>query len=80
MSEDKSRFRIKKGDTEIEFEGKSQDANARYKEAFDWVKSSVVVKPPPPSPDGKKKKTDKDKPSKKAKGVESEVQEHRLGR
>jgi hypothetical protein len=74
MSEDKSRFRIKKGDTEIEFEGKSQDVNARYKEAFDWVKSSVVVvKPPTPSPDGKKKKTDKEKSSKKAKGVASEV-------
>jgi hypothetical protein len=28
---------------------------------------------PPPSPDGKKKKPDKDKPSKKAKGVASEV-------
>lgn len=41
MSENKSKFRIRKGDTEIEFEGSSDEVNGRYREAFDWVKSVV---------------------------------------
>jgi hypothetical protein len=39
MSEDKSRFKIKNGEIEIEYEGPIKDANERYKEAFDWLKS-----------------------------------------
>ncbi len=39
MSEAKSRFKIKKGEIEIEFEGTSKEVTDRYKEAFDWVKS-----------------------------------------
>jgi len=39
MSEEKSRFRIKKGETEIEYEGQSKEVNERYREAFEWLKS-----------------------------------------
>jgi uncharacterized protein YajQ (UPF0234 family) len=40
MSEAKSRFRIKNGEIEIEYEGLVKDTNDRYKEALDWVKSA----------------------------------------
>lgn len=43
LSEEKSRFRIKKGDIEIEFEGNSREINARYEEAFEWVKTATVA-------------------------------------
>jgi len=39
MSEVKSRFKIKNGEIEIEYEGLVKDVNERYKEAFDWLKS-----------------------------------------
>lgn len=39
MSEKKARFRIKKGEVEIEYEGSTNDVNNRYKEAFTWVKT-----------------------------------------
>jgi len=39
MSEVKSRFRIKKGEIEIEYEGLVKDVNERYKEALDWLRS-----------------------------------------
>jgi len=39
MSELKSRFRIRKGEIEIEYEGPAKDVNERYKEAFNWLKS-----------------------------------------
>lgn len=40
MSEYRARFRIRKGDIEIEFEGESTEVNARYEKAFEWVKAS----------------------------------------
>ena len=45
MSEDRSRFRIKKGDVEIEYEGKSTDVSSRYKEAFEWIKTLTLTTP-----------------------------------
>lgn len=39
MSEEKARFRIKHGDTELEYEGASAEVTERYKEAFDWIKA-----------------------------------------
>jgi hypothetical protein len=48
MSEDKSHFKIKKGDIEIEYSGNAKDANSRYKEAFDWVKTATVAALIPP--------------------------------
>jgi hypothetical protein len=39
MSEARSRFRIKNGEMEIEYEGLVKDANERYKEALEWLKS-----------------------------------------
>jgi len=39
MSEFKSRFKIKNGEIEIEYEGLVKDVNERYKEALDWLKS-----------------------------------------
>ena len=38
-----SRFRIRSGDTEIEFEGSAEEVSAKYKEAFDWLKQSPPV-------------------------------------
>jgi len=43
MSEDRSRFSIKNGDIEITYEGTSKDANARYKEAFEWIKKVTLT-------------------------------------
>ncbi len=40
MSNERSRFKIKKGETEIEYEGPSADVKERYKEAFEWVKTT----------------------------------------
>jgi len=39
MSEAKSRFRIRKGEIEVEYEGLVKDVNERYKEALEWLKS-----------------------------------------
>jgi len=43
MSEEKSRFKIKKGEIEIEYEGKSTEVNARYAEALEWIKGTSVT-------------------------------------
>lgn len=43
MSEDRSRFSIKNGDIEITYEGTSSDVNARYAEAFEWIKNAVLT-------------------------------------
>ena len=40
VSEAKSRFRIKNGATEVEYEGPVEDVKERYKEAFGWLKSA----------------------------------------
>lgn len=60
MSEEKSHFRMKKGDIEIEYEGKSSEANARYKEAFEWIKA-VTISPPKPPKEGLGKRKEKEK-------------------
>jgi len=39
MSEAKSRFRIRNGEIEIEYEGLVKDVNERYKEALNWLRS-----------------------------------------
>jgi hypothetical protein len=39
MSETKSRFKVRSGEIEIEYEGSPGDVKERYKEAFDWLKS-----------------------------------------
>jgi uncharacterized protein YjhX (UPF0386 family) len=43
MSEDRARFRIKVGEIEIEYEGKSTEVSMLYKEAFEWVKASAKI-------------------------------------
>jgi hypothetical protein len=65
MSEEKSRFRIKKGDIEIEYEGKSSEVNSRYEEAFEWIRT-VTISPPKPEP----KKDEKPKEEKEKKKEE----------
>lgn len=45
MSEKRARFRIRKGEVEIEYEGSSDDVNKRYREAFEWVKTIVTKRP-----------------------------------
>lgn len=75
MSEEKYRFRIKKGDIEIEYEGKSSEVNARYQEAFDWIKTVTISPPPkPPKKEELEKKKEKEKrPVVRTKGVAAEV-------
>ena len=58
MSENRSRFRIKKGDVEIEYEGKSTEVSSRYKEAFEWIKSLTLTTSKPPIK-GEQKETKK---------------------
>jgi hypothetical protein len=48
MSEERSRFKIKKGDIEIEYSGMPKDVDSKYKEALDWVKSTTVTTSAPP--------------------------------
>ena len=43
MSENRSHFKIKKGDIEIEYSGIPQDVDSKYKEALDWIKSATVT-------------------------------------
>jgi len=67
MSEDRSRFKIKKGDIEIEYEGKSAEVTARYKEAFEWIKTVTVtpLKPEPTETRPKEKESEKKKEEKR---------------
>jgi len=64
MSENRSRFRMKKGDIEIEYEGESAEVTARYQEAFEWIKT-VAVPPPKPAPPKEKEKVKEKEPEKK---------------
>lgn len=75
MSEERYRFRIKKGDIEIEYEGKSSDVNARYQETFDWIKA-VTISPPPKAQKKEELEKKKEKEKKlvaRTKGVAAEV-------
>jgi hypothetical protein len=47
MSQEKSHFRIKRGDIEIEFAGDSTEVAKRYAEALEWIKT-VTGKPAEP--------------------------------
>ena len=42
MSERVARFRITKGDIEIEFEGDATEVNTRYEKAFELIKTSIT--------------------------------------
>ena len=42
MSENKSRFRIKKGDIEIEFEGTSSEVAPKFENVLEWIKTAPV--------------------------------------
>ena len=52
-----SHFKIKNGDTEIEFEGSADEVSSKFKEVFDWLKTI----PPKPS-DSKDQKSGKLEP------------------
>ena len=58
MSEGRYRFRIKKGEVEIEYEGDSKEVDTKYNEAFIWIKStseiSSIVKSTKEAPKEKK--------------------------
>ena len=41
MAEERSHFRIRNGEIEIEYDGPLQDVNERYAEAFEWLKGST---------------------------------------
>jgi len=61
MSEDKSRFKIKKGDIEIEYEGKPAEVNTRFTEAFEWIREASLTSA---KPESTKRSEKVDKPSK----------------
>ena len=46
MSENRSHFRIKKGEIEIEYSGKPEEVNERYKEALGWIERSIATPTP----------------------------------
>lgn len=46
MTEEKSHFRIKNGETEIEYYGPLSDTNQRYEEAFEWLKGIPAPETP----------------------------------
>jgi len=44
LEERKSRFRIRNGEIEIEYEGPVKEANIRYESAFEWLTSQQTKK------------------------------------
>jgi len=72
MSEEKSRFRIKKGDVEIEYQGTQAEVKARYEEALEWIKGERVT---PTESKGRKRKKGKTEKAKKQRstGIPAEV-------
>jgi hypothetical protein len=85
MSEERSRFKIKKGDVEVEYEGKSSDVDKKYEEAFIWVKSALTT---PPVSRGQKAEKDLGKTDRRggarsnvvSKVVDSLIEEHWIGK
>ena len=53
MSEERSHFRIKKGEIEIEFAGESSEVAERYNEALEWIRT-VSETPQRKKPETKK--------------------------
>jgi hypothetical protein len=49
MSEERSYFKMKKGDIEIEYEGTSSEVSSKFSEIFEWLKTAPVT-PLPPKP------------------------------
>jgi len=72
LSESESRFRIKKGDIEIEYVGKPSDVNSRYEKAFEWVKGVPPISPPHQMPIGGKIKEEGEKPDRRG-GARSKI-------
>lgn len=60
MSEGRASFRVKKGEIEIEYEGKTSEVNERYEEVMEWIKSGTII-PPKESQLKEKKKVKKKK-------------------
>jgi hypothetical protein len=71
MSENRSRFKIKKGDIEVEYEGNREEVAKRYADAFAWVSLTSPISPPH-VPSGKSTAGEPSKPSKRG-GVRSNV-------
>jgi hypothetical protein len=42
LSEGKNRFRVRSGETEIEYEGPLKEVNARYEKALEWIASRRI--------------------------------------
>jgi hypothetical protein len=42
MSQERSHFKIKRGDIEIEYEGASSDVSSKFSEIFEWLKTAPV--------------------------------------
>lgn len=50
MSGDTSRFKMKKGDIEIEYEGSSEDVKGKFSEIFEWLKEASSISTPQLTP------------------------------
>jgi hypothetical protein len=50
ISENRSHFKIKKGDIEIEYEGKSDEVTSKFSEIFEWIKTAPTTSPPSKEP------------------------------
>jgi len=65
MSENRSRFRIKKGDLEVEYEGNSAEVGERYREVFEWIKTTKIAPPERKLPREKRKEKEGEKEEKR---------------
>jgi hypothetical protein len=73
--EERARFRIRKGDFEIEYEGKASEVNARYKDVMTWLRAEKTETQLAPRVDSGKviKKAKETKQRKKTGGQKSAV-------
>jgi len=74
LSEDKSRFRIRKGDIEIEYEGNSKEVALEFKNIFEWMKT-IPEKLPEPTKEKKPEKKGGPRTGVIAPGVDTLIKE-----
>jgi hypothetical protein len=57
MSDNKSRFILKKGDIEIEYEGQSEEVKNKFNQVFEWLKGAPASTPSPQDQTNQRKGT-----------------------
>ena len=73
MSESRSRFRMKKGDIEIEYEGASNEVSSKFSDIFEWLKTAPVAPLPPKAGEGAKPKPEEEQRQERRGGARSAV-------